>query len=265
MVVPFLTDENNCLIVETPFPNWPKTDYGRSLSEPLSGMFPQAKNIQVITDGIAAGSAIIQENTALRTKGNLITIYSASGIGGALFHDGEMVNGTRKIVGAYGHITVAPEDQEVCGCGSRGCLECMVSRKRLWNRFVNQKDLYQKSLLADIPENKVTFPQLFAASAKGDELCRKESAYYAEMFAIAIRNFVLVADPGTVVFQGDFGKADDVFRKRLYNKLHEFKYIREVDQLLIEYDDKDLIKQEAIGATYILINDYLRHPEHYME
>ena len=104
MPMPLATDENQCLRVATPYPSWPKTDYGRSFSVPLAEMFPQAKNILIASDGRAAGSAVLQENALLRTQGELVTFYSASGVGGALFHNGDLMRGTNGLIGTFGHI-----------------------------------------------------------------------------------------------------------------------------------------------------------------
>lgn len=251
------------LTVATPFPDWPHSDYGRSMRTPLEALFPMAHNIIIISDGSAAGSAMLYHDFATYASGDLVTLYCATGVGGALFRSGRLGFGEKQMISAFGHIIVAPDDPDLCGCGSHGCLERMVNRKRMRERLATQNDLYKKSILANIPVESVTFAQLFEGSGQGDLLCRRESCYFARMFAIALRNLVLAIDPEFVVFQGDFGLADEVFRQELLNKLFEFKYLDPEHNISIRYDSCDLSEEETLGATYQLICHYLAHPEQY--
>ena len=141
----------------------------------------------------------------------------------------------------------------------------MVSRNRMRERLTAQAEMYAKSCLSKTPVAQISFAQLFEGSANGDELCRSEVLYYAHMYAIALHNIILTVDPTNVVFQGDFGVADEAFRQKLLENLHEFKYTGNHHEIQIDYDCKDLTEQETIGATYLLITDYLKHPEHYIE
>lgn len=251
------------LTVATPFPAWPRSDFGRSLIEPLQEIFPQARDIVLTSDGNAAGSAVMHWDYAKYGQGDLVTLYCSTGIGGALFRDGQSITKIRSLVGAFGHVIIAPEDPEPCPCGSHGCLERMVGRKRMRERLMARGEEYDQSCLSGIPVEEVTFEQLFAGSAKGDSLCRKESQYYAQMFAIAIRSLILMVGPRYIVFQGDFGKADDVFRMELLNRVFEFKYMERQYNIDFIYDENDLSMEETIGATYQMVCDFLRDPEKY--
>ena len=263
IVAPIALDENGGIRVATPFPHWPRSDYGRSLIQPVWDIFPGARRLLKTSDGSAAGFALLYQRPELRTRGRVLSIYSDEGIGGAIFRDGELDMGANRLCGTFGHMVVDPNDPEPCPCGGQGCLERLVCRRRMRERLAQQAEAYQDSCLSGTPVEEVTFQQLFEGSRRGDALCRRESVHCADIFSIAIHNVILVMDPTHIIFQGDFGLADDTFRQRLVNRLSDFRYIGDIHKIQIDYDAEDLSVQETIGATYCMIMDYLKNPERY--
>lgn len=60
----------------------------------------------------------------------LIYVKVATGVGAGLSFDGVLYRSTTGITGEIGHIPVV-DNGEVCYCGNRGCLETLVSTRRL--------------------------------------------------------------------------------------------------------------------------------------
>ena len=264
LAAPIALDAKGGVRVATPYPYWPQSDFGRPIDEPLKEIFPTARKVWVTGDGPAAGYALLLQDPQLRRKGRLLTFYSSTGIGGAAFRNGELDASLNGTVSTLGHLTVAPEDPEPCPCGGHGCLERMVCRKRMRERLAMQEEAYQESCLGQTPISQVTFAQLFEGARKGDRFCRRESVYYADMFAVALRNAMILYGPEVVIFEGDFGQADETFRQELINRLSEYKYLSGLDNFRIEYDTHDLTHQETVGTAYFMIMDYLKHPEEYV-
>lgn len=63
-------------------------------------------------------------------ESDFIYLYSGSGVGGALFLNGELYGGARGLAGELGHVKVVP-DGRLCSCGSYGCLSAYVSNRSL--------------------------------------------------------------------------------------------------------------------------------------
>lgn len=250
--------------VATPFPYWPESDLGRSITEPLKGMFPEARLVKYIGDGPAAGYAIIKQKPELRSDRRILTVYTSFGIGGAVFSKGDLDEGIHKVCGTFGHIIVDPNDEEQCPCGGHGCLERLVRPNRMRERLRARADEYKKSCLADIDFDEMNYQKLFEGSAAGDKLCRKESLYYAGIFGIALRNIILVTDPSYIIFQGDIAFADDAFKERIISCIREFLYIEKDAELNILYDKHPLTEQETTGAAYCLVMDYIKNTERYI-
>ena len=67
------------------------------------------------------------------TQGVIIGIYFGTGIGNAIMIDGHFLTGRNGTAGELGHIPVDGND-ELCGCGLRGCIENLAGGKYLaWN------------------------------------------------------------------------------------------------------------------------------------
>lgn len=62
-----------------------------------------------------------------KDKEDFLWITVSNGIGGGLFLNGRLYRGARMTAGEIGHCIVEEQSGNLCGCGSRGCLEAMAS------------------------------------------------------------------------------------------------------------------------------------------
>lgn len=68
----------------------------------------------------------LHDSLNLVSEGIAIGIYIGTGIGNALFINGHPYIGKHGVAGEIGHIPV-PGNTNVCGCGNKGCAECIAS------------------------------------------------------------------------------------------------------------------------------------------
>ncbi|MGA7206024.1 MAG: ROK family protein [Specibacter sp.] len=98
------------------------TDLGWGTVDVLAGLRqrePRTPSFaQLLPDSTLAAQA---ELGLLEDGRDMIYLKSNSGIGGAIIIDGAVVEGSRKLAGALGHLPLVPHG-EPCGCGQRGCL-----------------------------------------------------------------------------------------------------------------------------------------------
>lgn len=80
---------------------------------------------------------------------DFLFVAVGSGVGGALFLNGEVYLGARRYAGEIGHITIdARSDAPVCSCGRRGCLEVFASGPAIaahYHRLVAEANLPPES------------------------------------------------------------------------------------------------------------------------
>ncbi len=71
---------------------------------------------------------------AAKNTADAIFITVGTGIGGAVFINGELCGGYKNRGGELGHITIAHQGID-CNCGGRGCLEAYASTTALINQY----------------------------------------------------------------------------------------------------------------------------------
>ncbi len=182
----------------------------------------------------------------------ILVIFASWGLSSCLIEKNNILNGKNSLIGEIGHMVIEPGDKEKCGCGGYGCLERLVSPRRL-NAIIKEKA--KDYPLSPLAKKTATLHEIFALSGEGDILAKELSRYTAEAFSLALRNISLVFDPDMVVFQGDYSKADDTFNKTLLTTLKQFRYYpHSTDAFEIVYDDRPLKELDTLGS-YIAVAD----------
>ena len=194
----------------------------------------------------------------------VMVIFSGWGLCSCMIEKNQIVNGRNSLIGEIGHMTIDPNDREVCGCGSRGCLERLVSEGRMRRLVERKRRDYPESALAAQPE-RVTVSEIFRCCREGDPLARELADYLARIFAMALRNISLVFDPEWIVFQGDYAQADAFFDARLREYLREFQYYPAGGPFEIRYDRRPLGEMDALGSYIALVERYFDAPDLYLE
>jgi len=184
----------------------------------------------------------------------VLGVFTSWGLSGCLIERGRIMNGKDSLIGEFGHMILAPDDGERCGCGSRGCFERLVSNAHLRRRAAELLPDYPDSVLRDTPPAELTVQTLFAASARGDACARRLVGESARLFATALRNITLVFDPDVVVIQGDYAAADQHFLDCFHQYLMEFQYYPAGGPFELRLDPRPLPELSAQGAYTILMD-----------
>lgn len=103
-------------------PNWVDVDASEQFRREIgtSVQIDNDANLGARAELCAMGNPVV----------NLIYVKASTGIGAGIILNGSVFRGSRGIAGEVGHIQV-PGAQDVCRCGSRGCLETVVSLTRI--------------------------------------------------------------------------------------------------------------------------------------
>lgn len=230
------------------------------LKQLLRQWFPEAMILTENTGKMAARLFLKDPELARR---RVVAIFSCRGLSGCLIHRGSILSGSNSLIGEIGHMIIDPSDEERCGCGSRGCLERLVSAERL--RETAKRWAAECGASSLEPLQELTVPQVFRASEEGDALARRLSGYLAGCFAIALRNVSLAFDPDVVIFQGDYANADEHFRRTLMKQLGEFRYFPKGSPFELRFDRRELAEMDTQGSLIALTGRYFSCPELYMD
>lgn len=99
------------------------------------GVVPVAEELSELLDGVPvrvandANAAALGEcwQGAGREMDSLLLVTLGTGVGGGLVLHGDVVAGAHGSAGEIGHMTVNPNETQLCSCGKRGCLEQYAS------------------------------------------------------------------------------------------------------------------------------------------
>ncbi|MCR4707621.1 MAG: ROK family protein [Clostridiales bacterium] len=200
---------------------------------------------------------------ALREQ-RLLVLFTTWGVSGTFIERGHITNGRRSLIGEIGHMTVKPDDPELCGCGSRGCFERLISPERM-RRMMKEELALSPSDALSARLSDLSIPELFRQSEAGVPAACAVSERLARVFAPVLRNVSLAFDPDTVVLQGDYAAADSRFREELRRAMEGFHYFADGIPFRLLADSRDLSEMDAEGAFFALDHIYFSNPDLYRD
>ncbi len=202
---------------------------------PIVGILEEAFKVPVLLDNDANAAALGEyKYGAGRGFKNIVYITISTGIGGGIIIGGEIVHGVGDGAGEVGHITVR-EDDPVCGCGARGCMEAICSGTSIARRAREKLSNGRQSSLTEMVANTydVTAHTVVEAARKGDALACEiwnETIHY---LAIGINNIIATLAPEAVILGGGVATVGEMLLKPLREQIQERVKILPVEKISI--------------------------------
>jgi len=133
---------------------------------------------------------------------HLLHATLGTGIGGGIVVDGKLYRGAKGLAGEIGHIILNPAGPR-CNCGSRGCLEAMVSGVAFAERARLILEQGKSRVLHEIVGYEdATATHLYLAATKGDQLCEAEIRHGGHLLGLGMGSLVNVLNPDAVTLSG---------------------------------------------------------------
>ncbi len=194
------------------------------------GIFNVAEEISKLTGinnvkvGNDANVAALGEMWKGGGKGfnSLVMITLGTGVGGGVILGGRILTGSNGAAGEIGHLLIHPEEQDVCGCGKKGCLEQYASAtgivkeaKRALKRVNTPSSLRELETL--------TAKDIFDHAKAGDDLAMEMVEQLGYSLGTACSHIAQIIDPEAFVIGGGVSKAGtiliDVIEKNYNDKV----------------------------------------------
>ena len=195
--------------------------------------------IRIKNDGKCAGVAE-KEYGALKKYDDCIFLCMGTGVGSAVFLNGELLEPKQNPGFEFGHMIIQ-KDGKKCNCGKKGCFETYASMKRFKNEAVLnlklEKDIQSEELQNYIRKN---------ISKRNVNKFVNE---YLENVAIGVSNLINIFEPEAICFGGSFSYYEDIFLDRLDEKVKKYIFNKTTKFKLVSAK----LKNDAgiIGATEI--------------
>ncbi len=175
----------------------------------------------------------------------------------AVISCGEVINGStlsasqqrpgkRGIVGEFGHFILNPTSPTTCYCGSRGCLESLISERAILAYSRKIAPDYPFSALAQhVLERGIGIDEILAARSRRDPFAMAVFSPVCDYLSILIRNLVVLQSVSRVIIQGSYVRAGEDFLKELKTRVNGYCAYTTGEDFPIEYSKWSLQGPEA--------------------
>ena len=154
---------------------------------------------------------------------SIIMVTLGTGVGGGIIINGKMLAGVNGAGGEIGHMTIDMDEQDVCNCGKKGCLEQYASATgivRLAKRALQTSE--KPSKLREV--KYISAKEIFDAAKSGDNLALELIEEFGRKLGLALANVACVADPDAFVIGGGVSKAGDIILNTVKKYYQEYTF-----------------------------------------
>lgn len=139
---------------------------------------------------------------------DLIVVTLGTGVGGGIINNGKILTGAMGAAGEIGHIHVNDNEEEICGCGNRGCLEQYSSATGI-TRLANQL-LEASNKDSVLRQGEVSAKTVFDAVKARDPLAVEIAEKFGKYLGDTLAAVAGVVNPEAIVIGGGVSKAGEV-------------------------------------------------------
>ncbi|MEA2270269.1 MAG: glucokinase [Solirubrobacteraceae bacterium] len=193
--IPAVPDPETGLVVAGPNVDWSGFDLVGELQRHITEPFRIENDVKLA----AIGQAWRGEGRAIA---GFVTLSIGTGIGGALFANGQLVRGRHNAAGEIGYLLTS-RDQLRAEPGTVAGLESVASGPALARRA---RELLAEGVTSELAA-EATAADVFAAAARQDPIATQVVDELLDHIAMAIVGIVAVVDPGRVILDGSVGRA----------------------------------------------------------
>lgn len=188
------------------------------LQSAIKAAFPAAA-LAFENDANAAALGELWQGSA-KGVGSFVMITLGTGVGGGVVVGGRLVSGAFGAGGEIGHITVCEDEELVCGCGRRGCLEQYASAKGIVRLY--GKECSARGVEGVPVEHETDTLSVFEACRSGDEAARAAIATMSDRLGYALAQISCVIDPSCYLIGGGVAGGFDLFATGLAASFREY-------------------------------------------
>lgn len=175
---------------------------------------------QVMTDKIGIDVYIDNDTRAMtygeylrgniNEKKDMLFVNLSWGLGLGIIIDGKLYKGKSGFAGEFGH-TPAYNNEIICHCGKKGCLETEASGSAMYRKLVERHKNSEKSFLSDLIDagKEITLENLIDAINHEDVLCIELAEELGYELGKNIAGLINIFNPELVVIGGVLSQLGD--------------------------------------------------------
>lgn len=202
---------------------------------------------------MAYGEYIMREDKCAK---NLIFVNVNWGLGLAIIINGKLYSGMSGFAGELGH-NYGYDNQQICDCGKRGCIETEVSCSALYRKFIERLRKGENSiLLMEKNIDEITLDDVISAVKREDVLAIELVEDIGAKLGRHIGEMMNIFNPEQVIIGGEFSRVGEYLLPPVISAIRRYT-------LNLMYRDSDIVlselkeKANAIGSALLARSKFL--------
>lgn len=178
---------------------------------PITEIFEEKLGIDVSIDNDSRAMAYGEYiKGRVQAEKNIIYVNVGWGLGLGVIVNGQLYYGKSGFSGEFGHIT-AFENEILCHCGKKGCLETEASGSALYRKFLEKLHNGQSSLLTQQKENEdeITLNDIIDVALQEDILAIELIEEVGNTLGKHVAGLINLFNPELVIIGGTLANAGD--------------------------------------------------------
>ncbi|MFR9522850.1 MAG: ROK family protein [Rikenellaceae bacterium] len=228
----------------------------KPLSEVIGSKLKQSVTIENDTRAMAYGEFKHKNNTNIN---NMLFVNVGYGIGMGLIINGEIYGGKSGFAGEFGHMSVF-NNEVICFCGKKGCLETEISCKALLRKVrIKMENGSESTLSKKVAKNKqiTIYDILDAVNKNEDMLCIEIVEEIGAKLGRQLANMINLFNPDKIVIGGLLSTTGDYLLHPIITNINKYAFT------LVSKDTKIAIselqhKAGVIGACMLARDQVIR-------
>ncbi len=145
-----------------------------------------------------------------KDENNILYLHMGRGVAVGIVINGQLYYGKSGFAGEFGHIPFF-DNEIICSCGKKGCLETEVSGVAIENKILHLIDSGVNTILRDKynRQEPIHIDDIIAAAKNDDNLSIELIEEAGEKVGKAVAFLINTFNPETVIVGGNLAAADD--------------------------------------------------------
>ena len=191
---------------------------------PITEIFEEKLGIDVSIDNDSRAMAYGEYiKGRVQAEKNIIYVNVGWGLGLGVIVNGQLYYGKSGFSGEFGHIT-AFENEILCHCGKKGCLETEASGSALYRKFLEKLHNGQSSLLTQQKENEdeITLNDIIDVALQEDILAIELIEEVGNTLGKHVAGLINLFNPELVIIGGTLANAGDYLMLPLRSAIKKY-------------------------------------------
>lgn len=185
--------------------------YFNTEDKSLREMLEEATGVRVLLENDTRARCYAEYFTGdIKTEKNIIYLHLGLGVAIGIVADGKLYYGKSGFAGEFGH-TPFFNNEIICACGKKGCLETEVSGMAIEEKFVKQVKMGVNTILREKFDSgrTIRIDDIIGAAHNDDNLSIELIEEAGEKIGKSIAFLINIFNPELVIIGGNLARAGD--------------------------------------------------------